>query len=209
MSDRRFRVVDGGAEGPGLPVYPIPADLRLTTHFFMAFHFDRWLNSRFRAIASPTVKCYALDLWCLAQKQTPVGTLPDDDRELAFLLHLEPAGWAGLKAMDPNPLYGWDRVLVGAEVRLAHPMVTEVLLDAISQRERRAAAAEADRRAKRLLRLRDLAKRAGMTDRMQAADPELLERLDEWLLRHCTGSARRTEAWARRALEADAARNPP
>lgn len=204
MSGARLKVVEAGE----LPEYPLDPDLRLTTHYFMAFHHDRWLASRFRAIATPAVRGYAVDLWCLAQKQTPVGTLPDDDRELAFLLHLDPVSWRVLRETEPSPLYGWRRVRCGASVRLAHPVVTEILLDALSQRERKAAQAEADRRAKRLLRLRDLARRAGATERMLQADPELLDRLDDWLSAHFPPPMRRTEALALRALEADALRKP-
>lgn len=190
-----------------LPVYPISRDVRLTTHYFIAFHHDRWLASRFRAIAKPAVRAFALDLWCLAQKQNPVGTLPTDDRELAFLLHLDLAEWKAVKQEDPSPLYGWERYRTEGGVRFGHRVVIEILEDAIHQRERKAEAAEADKVRQRLARLVPHLLKAGARQGMLDADPELVMRCDEWLTQRMPPKARRNPAWARRALEADAMRN--
>lgn len=187
-----------------LPEYPLSADQRLTTHYFTAFHHDRWLNSRFRLSAPPDVRGHALDLFFLSQKQTPVGTLPDDDVQLAKLLMLDLASWQSLRARDWSPLYKWEPCLCDGDVRLMHPVVTEMIVDALERRDRRRVEGEIGRRRKRMDRLRDQVLNAGGT-RAMMADEDLLERLDAWLTRHCTGN--RTRDWVRRALEVDSCRD--
>lgn len=188
----------------GLPDYPLAADQRLTGHYFIAWHHDRWLASRYRLSAPREMRALAIDLYSLAQRQTPVGTLPDDDVQLAALLMLDLRTWQEARRHEWSPLYKWERCRCGEEVRLCHPVVLEVILDAIDGRDKRLVAGELGRKRKRLDRLPDQILAAGGS-RAMAADTDLLERVDAWLMRQCPGN--RTGAWVKRALEADAKRD--
>lgn len=187
-----------------LPEYPLDPHQRLTTHFFMAWHHDRWLNSRFRLSAPPDVRGLAFDLFCLSQKQTPVGTLPDDDVQLAALLLLDLKSWQSYRARDWSPLYHWEPCLCDGEVRLMHSVVVEIILESLTLREKRRVEGEIGRRRKRLERLPSQVLDAGGT-RQMSQDGDLLDRLDTWLMQNCTGN--RTKEMVRRALEADAMRD--
>ena len=185
-----------------LPEYPLDAETRLTGHFFFTWHTDRWLNSRLRLVGAPEVRAYALDLYCLCQKQSPVGTLPDDDVQLAALLHLDLSRWQELRGRELGPLYKWRRCLAGDEVRLMHPVVTEVAMDSMRRREVHAAAASAGHERKRVMRLRGMVERAG--SKRLADDEGVVEWVDEWLRRNMPEGRNRTHAWVREALEAHA-----
>jgi hypothetical protein len=187
-----------------LPEYPFSVTERLTTHYFTAFHHDRWLNSRFRLSTAPDVRGLALDLFFLSQKQSPVGTLPDDDVQLAKLLMIDLRTWQEYRGREWSPLYKWERCLCEGEIRLMHPVVSEMIWDAIGRRDKKKAEGELGRARKRLDRLPDQILRAGGSQRM-AMDADLLERVDAWLLRHCAGN--RTNEWVRRALEVDSTRD--
>lgn len=179
--------------------YPLGLDERLEGRFYMAWHHDRWLNSRLRLSAPPDVRGLAFDLFCLAQKQTPVGTLPDDDVQLAALLLLDLKTWQQYRARsDWSPLYHWVPCRCGAEIRLMHTVVLEVIEEAIGLRERRIAEADLGRRRKRMERLPQQILEAGGT-RAMSADQGLIEWLDAWLEKNCRGY--RTRAQVRRGLE--------
>jgi len=117
-----------------LPVYPVDRDERLEGHYFIKFWHDRWLNSHLHLTATLEVQACALNLFFLSQKQTPVGTLPDDDAILAKLLRIDLALWRDLRTRRINPLHGWSPCRCGEEIRLSHPVVTEVVLDAMAKR---------------------------------------------------------------------------
>ena len=92
-----------------------------------------------------------MELFFLAQDQTPIGTLPCDDDALAFLLRVPPARWRDLNSRDISPLHGWTRVQCdNGQLRLAHPVVTEVALDALGSRKRNDARNADERMRKRL-----------------------------------------------------------
>jgi len=181
-----------------LPEYPLAVDERLTTHYFMPLHFRRWINSRFRLLAPPDVRGLAFDLWCLSQDQTPVGTLPDDDAELSAMLGLDLRTWQSYRTRDWNPLYKWQRCRCGGEIRLMHPVVLEMVIEAIGRREKKREEAEEGRRRKRMDRLPDQVVKAG-GNRALAMDATLLDWLDAWLMNACPGN--RTVAWVRKGLE--------
>lgn len=65
--------------------YPIPSTERLESHYFITFHYRRWLKSEFRNLADLDVRAVGFDLFCEAQDEAPVGTLPTDERLLAKL----------------------------------------------------------------------------------------------------------------------------
>lgn len=182
-----------------IPVYPIPGDERLESHYFIAFHFNRWLNSDFRLKATAEVRAYALDLFCIAQNQSPVGTLPDDEELLAKLLMIDLAQWRDLCKRDMPPLYNWSKCLVGNVTRLAHPVVTEMAVKALSSKSKSEKAKERERERKRHIALRFQIVEAGGSSRL-AENKAYIERLDAWLVANCTGN--RTPSRVREAMEA-------
>ena len=74
--------------------YPIPSTERLHQHFFMPWHYRRWMASDFRNSADLDVRAVAIDLFCAAQDQAPVGTLPADEMLLARLVDLTLDHWS-------------------------------------------------------------------------------------------------------------------
>ncbi len=137
-----------------LPVYPIERGERLESHSFFLFHFDRWLNSDLYLLGDWDVKGVATALWCLAQNQDPVGTLPENPRLIAALLRMSTDQWDGYTRREPSPLHGWYHCTVGDEVRLMHRVVTEVAVAALSQRLKGQDRREADRERNAIKRLR-------------------------------------------------------
>ncbi len=184
--------------GGDIPEYPLAQNERLASHWFMTFHFQRWLNSAFRLKAGPEVRAYGFDLFCISQNQTPVGTLPDDDQQLAALLHLDLAKWQDLRARDISPLYKWTHCRCGDEVRLMHAVVTEVAAEAFTKKAKNAASLAEGRERKRRARLVETIKRLGAVS--MAADANIVQIIGDWLTTHCDGNW--TDQWVRRALEA-------
>ena len=182
-----------------LPEYPIAPDERLETHYFVTFWFNRWLNSDFRLRASAEVRGYGLDLFFIAQNQSPVGTLPTDDTVLAKLLMIDLATWKDLCSREIGPLYNWRPCRCGDAVRLMHPVVTEQALGALKRRRDQTVARERERERKRLIALKRQIVEAG-GHRGLAGSPDYLDRLDAWLLENCPGN--RTPARVREAMEA-------
>ncbi len=185
-----------------LPEYPIPVDERLESHYFVSFWFNRWLNSDFRLRASAEVRAFGLDLFFIAQNQSPVGTLPTDEVVIAKLLMIDLAHWKDLCKREITPLYNWTPCRCGNKVRLMHPVVTEQAQDAIARREARQASNSQKAVYQRVRRLRDALGDLGCS-RDVLNDDLLIERLDGWLLQHCTG--RRTHSAYGRALKHAAA----
>ncbi|MCH2251029.1 MAG: hypothetical protein MK042_14675 [Cognatishimia sp.] len=133
-------------------VYPISANVRLDSHFFVPWNLKRWRGSEFRrhGYADPEVGFFGTELFWLAQDETPIGTLPTDDDSLAFLLRMPVSRWNGLKAREHSPLHGWEPVVCdNGQTRLAHPVVTEVALEAIGAKARNDAKHADDRMRKR------------------------------------------------------------
>lgn len=144
-----MKLVDEGAP----PDYPISAQARLDTHYFVPWNLKRWRGSAFRRLAykDPEVGFYGLELFFLAQDESPIGTLPLDDEAMAFLLRMPVTRWRDLKARPLSPLFGWYRVACdNGQVRLAHAVVTEVALDALDRRDRNQSKNADDRMRRRL-----------------------------------------------------------
>ncbi len=182
-----------------LPEYPIAPDERLETHYFVPFWFNRWLNSDFRLRASAEVRGYGLDLFFIAQNQSPVGTLPTDDAVLAKLLMIDLATWKDLCSREVSPLYNWRPCRCGDKLRLMHPVVTEQALVALKSKRDRIEARERERERKRLVALKRQILEAG-GHRGLADNADYVARLDSWLLENCPGN--RTPARVREAMEA-------
>ena len=180
-----------------LPEYPLDKSERLESHWFINFHFNRWLNSKFRLTARADVRSYAFDLFCVAQNQIPVGTLPDDDRQLAALLNIDLASWQDMRALDMSPLYNWSHCSCGGEIRLMHPTVTEVAVDAFTKKKKNADALAASRERKKIERLKETIARIGTA--AMGKDAGMVRRVRMWLDQNCDGNW--TEEWVRQAME--------
>lgn len=181
-----------------LPEYPLTSAVRLTAHYFTVWWHDRWLSSDLCLLGSFEVKGVARDLFDWSQKQSPIGTLPDDDVLLARLLRIDLAHWRDLRARTLGPLHGWVRCRTDRGVRLMHPVVTEVVMAAVDRREQREAS-NADKAVyARLKRLREGLIALGCSADL-IRDDVLIERMDQWLLQTCKGQ-RREPVYAR-ALE--------
>lgn len=163
-----------------LPAYPISREERVSAHFFMMWEHNRWLNSTLRMSAPPDVRGCALDLFFVAQNQTPLGTLPDDDVILARHVGVSLDIWLELRARKLSPMHNWTRCRCDDEIRLMHPVVTEVAMNALSRRDARQARDDGRARKMRVARMRD-----NLTSRQIApqiiADAVLLDRMDDWL----------------------------
>ena len=180
-----------------LPIYPIDAAERLQSHYFVEFHFRRWLNSEARLLADWDVRGVMFDLIMISQDQTPVGTLPQNPKIIATMLGMSVDQLHLFCARNVSPLRGWVPCLAGGQVRLMHPVVTEMAEKAIwSRRDRES------EKAKRagVKALKDLAERlVAMGCSRQASDRTFVERVDHWLSKNCTGN--RTEPMIREAID--------
>lgn len=177
--------------------YPFEASDRLLAHHFTMFWHDRWLNSEMHLTASLDVQACALNLFFLAQKQSPIGTLPDDDTILAKLLRVDLATWLDLRRREINPLRNWCLCRCGDQVRLMHPVVTDILKDAMNRREAREASTAQRAVNERIRRLREAMSAMGCGKDV-LGDDVLVQRIDSWMLDHCRG--RRTKTLYDRAL---------
>lgn len=194
---RILQPVDAGE----LPEYPISASERLDSHYFFQWNLKRWRGSDFRkkAYSDPAVGFYRFELICLAQDETPVGTLPCDERQLAFSLHMPLEIWQSLMRRDLTPLDGWHKVMCdNGEVRFAHPVVQAVAVEALGSKRAAAEKAEKRRDAKRLTDLRQKIEAIGAGQVLR--QPNVVDRLDDWLTENHSGN--RTEAAVRAALDA-------
>ena len=179
-----------------LPDYPLGADDRLDSHYFMVWERRRWLNSDMRLKGTPECRALYFDLTNIAYDQSPVGTLPDDMDVLAKMLFLDPGHFRALCKLDYGPLHKWTRCRCeGGEVRLMHPMVLRSLTEAIARKEDNRARNEAANAAKRLQRLR--ATVAGYQSEL-AKNDAAVRWIDEWLMKE--GCEYRSAAWIERAM---------
>ncbi|RVW00015.1 hypothetical protein EKE94_03275 [Mesobaculum littorinae] len=163
----------------------------------MVWHHRRWLNSDMRLKATEEARALFFDLICLSQDQTPIGTLPDDMELIAKLLHVDQARLERLSDMRFGPLHKWTRCRCDDEIRLWHPMVLEMVQEALSRRENNRASNEAANAKKRRQRLRSTI--AGFHADLAKNDAAVLW-IDDWLQQHCDGY--RTAEWYQRAMAA-------
>lgn len=169
-------------------------------HFFTMWDHVRWLNSTMYRKATPESQCHFMNLCFMAQTQRPVGTLPADDSELAHMLRLPTERWTELRRMEFGPLRHWERCMCDGEVRLFHPVVLEVALDALGRREAREASNAEKAITMRIVRLREALGKLKMP-KDALADDVLIERMDQWLLDHHKGQ-RRMPAYERVIIHA-------
>lgn len=162
-----------------LAEYPIKKSERLDSHYFIEFHYRRWLTSEFCLMADPAVAFYGFNLFCIAQNESPIGTLPRNPKLLARLLGMTFEAFQVLMAHEITPLYNWTECNCDGEIRLAHPVVTEMAVAAIARRRRHFDDQAKRREAKRLKDLRVMIERIGRTRSLNR--PNFLERVDAYL----------------------------
>jgi hypothetical protein len=188
-------------ESEDLFQYPITSGERLESHYFVTFHYRRWLKSDFRNLAEPDVRAAGFDLFCEAQDQAPVGTLPTDDRLLAKLAGVTLEEWKRLCERPISPLYGWVSCRCdNGDMRLYHEVVLEITKAALGMREDHLDKREADRERKRLKELPAKVVRAGGSTSM-AENEAFIMQFDQFLLDNYEGRQRRPTV-VREALEA-------
>lgn len=165
-----------------LPLYPISVEDRLDSHFFLQWNLKRWRASEFRRKAEPDVGWYGMQLFFIAQDETPIGTLPCDDRQLAYELHLPLEKWQNLCQREISPLHNWSRVMCSnGEIRYAHPVVQAVAVEALGSKRRNATKNADDRMRKRMKSIRE-----NLTTKIPgggriAENDEMVNRLSDWI----------------------------
>jgi len=180
-------------EPADMPEYPIAREERLPELAFIKWMPSRWLNSSGHLKCTYEVQGVARALFDLATAQSPIGTLPDDNDELAALLRMPVTHFAALRGLGAlGPLRNWVRCQcprgVGVpEVRLMHHVVTASLQDVLNRREARESGKGERVEEKRRQRLRGGMMKAGLGAE-QAADDVLMARLDDFLRKICTGN---------------------
>ncbi|GGE26711.1 hypothetical protein SAMN05421774_11240 [Gemmobacter megaterium] len=174
-----------------LPEYPVARGVRLDGHSFVKWQHLRWLSSRSFRLCSWEVQGMARALFDLSQLESPVGTLPDDDAELAQMLRVDARRMAELRRMEFGPLRNWCPCLSDGEVRLMHPVVLAQVQDAIERREIHELSKEDKATYQRLKRLREALRGMGLSEHV-LADDRLIGRMDDWLKQGCKGNRRAT-----------------
>lgn len=180
------------ADVESLPEYPISSVERLDSHYFMQFNVDRYGHSDFRRKAhrDPEVGFFGFELFFKSHGEAPLGTLPRDDDALAFLLNMPLERWLSLKDRSFNPLYNWSPVRCdNGKVRLAHPVVTEVMQAALRGHHEHKASNEDKAVYARRRRLVDVLRQCGCSEDM-CADDVAVAWVDEWLLENHVGQRR-------------------
>lgn len=177
MTSTAVRLVQGASD---LEQYPIDRSERLDAHSFVKWMHHRWMSSRTFKLAGWEAQGMARALYDMAQTESPVGTLPDDDKELAVMLRIDSSRVLDLRKMDFGPFRGWRPCLCGSEIRLMHPVVLEQVRDALDRRDTRTLSADAKAEYQRIRRLKDGLKALGMDERA-IADDVLINRMDAWL----------------------------
>ncbi|SPJ27641.1 hypothetical protein [Falsiruegeria mediterranea] len=192
-----------------LPEYPIPSTARLDSHYFLQFNVNRFDRSGFRkrAYRDPEVGFFGMELFFKSHGEAPLGTLPIEHDDLAFLLGLPLERWMGLVERSFNPLYNWHKVRCdNGEVRLAHPVVQEVMEAALRGHLEHKASNEDKAVWARRTRLKASLKAVGCSDGL-CADDRAVAWLDQWLIENHNGQRRlpQFEHSIKRALKAASA----
>lgn len=128
-----------------LPEPLVPADCDLRGYHFMPLDVVRLLDSSLFARSTGEEFKAAVALWCKSWTQIPAGSLPDDDRDLAYLSGAG-ARWSKIKTIA---LMHWVKCSDG---RLYHPVVAEKAIEGWKARQAQRARTEAARQARAALR---------------------------------------------------------
>ncbi|MDN5567696.1 MAG: hypothetical protein L0G27_02910 [Paracoccus sp. (in: a-proteobacteria)] len=175
--------------------YPLTADDRLDSHYFMAWERRRWLNCDMRLKGTHECRSMYFDLINIAYDQSPIGTLPTDTSVLAKMLFVDRDHFDQLCRLEFGPLHKWRRVRCENEIRLMHPMILKSLTEAIARKEDHRARSEAASVSKRLLRLRTAV--AGYQKEL-AENDAAIRWIDDWLVKE--GCEYRSPSWIERGI---------
>lgn len=178
-----------------LDEYPLSAEDRLDSHYFMAWERRRWLNCDMRLKGTAECRALYFDLINISYDQSPVGTLPTDHAVLAKMLFIDRDHFSQLCRLEFGPLHKWRRIQCGDEIRFMHPMVLRSLREAMSLREDHRARSEAANAKKRLQRLRSAI--SGLFPDLAKNDGAVLW-IDDWLNKE--GCEYRTATWIERGI---------
>jgi hypothetical protein len=189
MTAKRLHAVTDLTE---LEQYPITREERLDGHSFTKWHHHRWLSSTSFRRASYEVQGVMRALFDLSQTESPVGTLPDDDDNLAHMLHLGLRQWQELRAREFGPLRNWVLCLAGNEMRLMHPVVLDQVRDALDRREQHNLSKEEKAIYQRLKRLREALEIEGCSKAV-TSDDVLIQRMDDWMTKNKPGRRSRPQ----------------
>ena len=119
------------------PLTPSDCDLRGLT--YMPLDVQRLRDSDLALISTGDEFKAAVLLWSVSWAQVPAASLPDDDRLLAALVHLDPKAWKKVRGVA---MRGWVKCSDG---RLYHPVVAEKACDAWKDRTKYREKREKDR----------------------------------------------------------------
>lgn len=184
-----------------LPVYPISCDERLDGNHFVKWATNRWLASKTFKLMPWEMQGMARGLFDMCQNESPVGTLPDDDDELAFMLRVDARRMRELRPLEYGPLRNWTRCLCPGQgngrIRLMHHVVLEQVRDVLDRRSLALLSKDEKAVAMRLERLRKALLAQGCSKEV-VADDVLIQRMDEWL--NVARKGRRTEVVYRSGL---------
>lgn len=113
---------------PPLPDPLVPAEVDLSGMSYMPLEVSRLLNSDLFVLSSGDEFKAAVSLWCKSWQQVPAGSLPNNDRILAYLSGTFQK-WNKLKGLA---LHGWT---LCSDDRYYHHVVAEKALAAWEQRK--------------------------------------------------------------------------
>jgi len=112
--------------GIDLPAPLVPAEVTMGGNEWFPLYHRRLQKSRWWRSASDLARSRNIDLWCSAFEETPAGSLPDDDLDLA-----DAAGFgrdvASFQALKAEIMAPWLRCSDG---RWYHPALSEVVMEA-------------------------------------------------------------------------------
>ena len=108
--------------------FPYPPDTRAKGWRFELDH-ERIHQSDTWALASPEIRPWLLMLWLTAWEQTPCGSLPADDTLITARIGMPLEIFTQHREIL---LRGWKEI----DGRLFHPVITERVLEMLSQREK-------------------------------------------------------------------------
>lgn len=160
----------------------------LSSHDWMPFEFNRFLTSRFVAMAvandARADAFTAVMLWAESFRQDPAGSLPDDDVELARLAGFgrDLAGW---RAVRKGALYGWSPVSIEGETngdlpRLGHRLIERIARDMVHRKRGREQGRTAGARAVKRSRIKKIMLKVGNT--RMAENAVVLESITDWMV---------------------------
>lgn len=168
-----------------LPEYPIEPDARLDSHEFLRWEFGRWLASDMRWSGTHECKSMWFELLNLSYRETPVGTLPRDQKRLARMIQpiVDCDHFKALCVLEYGPLHGWVACRCAEDIRLMHPVVTRIVLMAFASRANHTARVEAASQSRRLKRLTDDVMQlapdvAGEARKIRFVDQTIQDRID-------------------------------